>query len=448
MSLCILYSSLRNAIIYNRRKRKNGCGGIYGKLKVRQYSSMKLCMNDLLYAISGALDYVEQEYLGATDAHSLRVATLSVMTGKRLGLEETRLLQLAGCAVLHDNALTEYGLLETKAGNVSHDREGLKSVGDHCRIGEKNVEALPLYANCRGVILCHHENADGSGPFGYRTQDTPLLARLIHMADVVDIQFRLKQQDTEKRSQVRTFVGSHRGSFFDEEVTDAFLDVLDTGEILQAAGDHVMETLRGMLPVIVRDYGDDEILRIAEMFARIVDFKSESTSRHSLGVARKAAAMGAYYGYPKETQTKLYLTGALHDIGKLAVPSAILEKPGSLSTQEFEEIKKHAVVSYEVLSRIEGIDEMRDWAAYHHEKLDGSGYPFGKKGYELNHMERMMACIDIYQALTEPRSYKAPFTHAKAMEMMRDMAVEGKIDPSITADLDRCFGAQTAACRR
>ena len=175
------------------------------------------------------------------------------------------------------------------------------------------------------------------------------------------------------------------------------------------------------------------------MFARIIDFKSEFTCHHSMGIAQKAAEMGCYYGYDKEMQSKLFFAGAVHDIGKLAIPSQILEKPGKLTKEEFTIIQKHASVTYDILSQIDGLEDITRWASFHHEKLDGSGYPFGKKGSELDHNERLFACLDIYQALTEERPYKKAFSHAETMEIMNKNVEEGKLDAAITKDLDLCF---------
>ena len=84
-------------------------------------------------------------------------------------------------------------------------------------------------------------------------------------------------------------------------------------------------------------------------------------------------------------------------------------------------------------------DEIRDWAAFHHERLDGTGYPFGKTAAELNTQERMMACIDIYQALTESRPYKQGMSHEKACEILWDMAKKGWLDEAIVKQVEDCF---------
>ncbi len=98
-------------------------------------------------------------------------------------------------------------------------------------------------------------------------------------------------------------------------------------------------------------------------------------------------------GFDEETVQKMYLAGALHDIGKVAVGNEIQEKPGRLTEDEFAVMKHHAAYIYRILSGVNDFDEIRDWAAFHHERLDGTGYPFGKTAAELNTQERMMAFL-------------------------------------------------------
>ena len=158
-------------------------------------------------------------------------------------------------------------------------------------------------------------------------------------------------------------------------------------------------------------------------------------------MAQKAAELAEYMGYSEADIEKIYMAGALHDIGKMAIGNEILEKPGRLSDEEFSRMKNHAGYTYMILSDVEDFEEVRDWAAFHHEKLDGTGYPFGRTGAELNEPERIMACVDIYQALTESRPYKSGMTHEKACAILEDMAVKGWIDAEITKKIKECFAA-------
>ena len=110
------------------------------------------------------------------------------------------------------------------------------------------------------------------------------------------------------------------------------------------------------------------------------------------------------------------------------------------SDDEFSKMKNHAGYTYLILSEVNDFEEIRDWAAFHHEKLNGKGYPFGKTAAELNEPERIMACIDIYQALTEDRPYKKGLSHEKTCEMLDDMAQKGFVDSDISKKIRECFG--------
>ena len=158
---------------------------------------------------------------------------------------------------------------------------------------------------------------------------------------------------------------------------------------------------------------------------------------HSIGIAEKAEKMAKFYGYSNEMVAEMYFTGAVHDLGKLIISTDILEKPSKLTSAEYKNIKNHAYASYQILSKVNGLETITHWAALHHEKLNGNGYPFGKTADQLDFNDRLMACLDIYQALREKRPYKEPMTHEKALEILRDMANKGFIDSNIVEDIDK-----------
>ncbi len=402
--------------------------------------------NDLIYSISYALDYVEHDLVAIAPHHSRRVAHLSALMGRTLGFATEPLLNLAACAALHDNALTEYQQLRTAAGEAPDADIFSADLGAHCRMGENNISTLSFYPLVKGAVLYHHENADGSGPFGLTAAATPIFSRLIHIADTVDSQYDLSKMDEEKFMRVRAFVDSRTGALFDPEVAGAFLESFSTPEKMALDLETLDRRLREDLPEVKGEYEPDAVIRLADFFAKIIDYKSRFTYSHSSGVAKKAASMDAYYGWSADTQAQLYLAGSLHDVGKLMVSSAILEKPGSLTDDEFKQIKEHAYGSYVVLHSIRGLEDVSRWAYDHHEKLNGMGYPFGKRAEELGEKERLLACLDIYQALREDRPYRAGMTHEGAINILRSMASSGQIDAGIVEDIDLCFQPALRAC--
>ena len=400
---------------------------------------MYVSMSGMISALSTALDYVESEVFGVTRHHSKRVAYMCVCMGREYGLSDEILPELAGAAAMHDNALTEYIAGRRAAGDISTDING-SELGVHAEMGERNMERTSFHEKVKGVVLYHHENADGSGPFGKDSDHTPFFAQLIHLADQVDSHFDLRELDAGKYMTLETWLRDGENTLFSEDIVRLFLDSCGYEELTELQGEGAAEVIMKSLPEAERDYSDAAIRRFGGLIASIIDFKSEFTSRHSQGIAEKAEQMGRFYGYSDEKVTKLYLAGAVHDIGKMAIPNAILEKPDKLTLEEFEVMKSHAMISYEMLSGLTDQTDVVNWACMHHEKLDGTGYPFGKTGAELDHEERLMGCIDIYQALTEERPYKAGMSHSKSLSIMREMAANGAIDGEITEDIDKCFG--------
>ena len=216
----------------------------------------------------------------------------------------------------------------------------------------------------------------------------------------------------------------------DEECAEA-LEKIFSEEYFLSLGGNFEASLWNKVPRQKQELDFSQIKKLAEFFAKIVDYKSPFTSTHSIGVAERAEKLSRYMGFDEETVQKMYLAGALHDIGKVAVGNEILEKPDRLTDAEFAVMKHHAAYTYNILSEIDDFEEIRDFAAFHHERLDGTGYPFGKDASELNVQERMMACIDIYQALTESRPYKKGMSHERACEILKNMADKGWLDMDI-----------------
>jgi HD-GYP domain-containing protein (c-di-GMP phosphodiesterase class II) len=178
------------------------------------------------------------------------------------------------------------------------------------------------------------------------------------------------------------------------------------------------------------------IFRLAEVVMRIIDYKSAYTKNHTSQIANRSWFMSGYYGLGTEEKTELYLAAALHDIGKLATPTEILEKPGKLDDREFQIIKDHVMHTDCMLRGISGFEVICGWAASHHEKLDGTGYHMGKTGDELDFNSRLLACLDIYQAVSEERPYHPRRSHKDTMPILFSMADHGAIDMGIVKDLD------------
>ena len=369
-----------------------------------------------------------------------------------MGIKDESLQDLAACALMHDNALTQYikEELHNNYIDIYGKQKQLPQIGQHCILGEQNIRELPFNTDVTNVILYHHENADGSGVFGKKWNEVPLFSRIIHMCDILDLACcntinsdNYAEADSNKYLQywnkIQYFLENVRGRLVDDECIDSFLQVFSSDNISELDSDNIENNLWSRVPRMNKELSFMQLKQIAKFFAGIIDYKSPFTSTHSIGVARIAEKLARYMGLGEKTAQKMYLAGALHDIGKVAIGNDILEKPDKLTDEEYSVMKHHAAYTYYILSDINGFDEIRDWAAFHHERLDGSGYPFGKTAEDLNIEERIMAGADIYQALTESRPYKSGMPHNKACGILYDMADKGWIDSNVVVNIDKCF---------
>lgn len=398
---------------------------------------MKLDLTDMLYALSYALDKVETELLGIDNGHGKRVAYLSLLMGKEAGFSEDELRDFIGCCILHDNALTEF-LHEELEKNAAIDfNSAVFNESRHSVIGEQNISLMPFSTDVKDIILYHHENADGSGSMGKNSSQTNLKSQILHLADICEMKFRFNSMTESEYRELSDYVMSQSGKAFSNDAVKLFRQSVTFENIKHLHENSELQCLKSELKTNVLDYSDKEIHNISMLFAKIVDYKSRFTRAHSMGVAARAEKMAKFYGFSPEKTTRFYFAGAMHDIGKLAVSNDILEKPDKLDVDEFDKMKNHASATRYILSQIKEIPDIIEWASNHHEKLNGKGYPKGLTAEDLSFEDRLMACIDIYQALTEKRPYKDGFPHEKAIGIMREMATRGELDGKIVEDMDK-----------
>ena len=158
---------------------------------------------------------------------------------------------------------------------------------------------------------------------------------------------------------------------------------------------------------------------------------SDYTFQHSVHVAVITGVFSSWLNYSDEEYKNLVMAGLLHDIGKICVPLSILDKPGHLLASEFETIQKHPEAGYNSLKSSTGICKgTKLGVLQHHERIDGSGYPFGVKGCEIHEYAKIVAIADIYDAMTSDRAYRRKLTPFIAMKSIEE-EMHSKLDTSI-----------------
>ena len=173
------------------------------------------------------------------------------------------------------------------------------------------------------------------------------------------------------------------------------------------------------------------VLGLTRLFARIIDFRSHFTATHSSGVAAGAEALARLAGRPPGECAQLRIAGLLHDLGKLAVPAELLEKPGKLTRQEKSVVRCHTFFTRRALENISAFEEITSWSADHHERLDGSGYPFHVGGRDLSFGSRIVAVSDVFTAITEDRPYRAGMDKRRAQRVINNMVSRAALDPDV-----------------
>jgi diguanylate cyclase (GGDEF)-like protein/putative nucleotidyltransferase with HDIG domain len=199
-------------------------------------------------------------------------------------------------------------------------------------------------------------------------------------------------------------------------------------------------------PNVVRIYSPHELteqaerharLRAAERLIRIVDSKDTYTGEHSEAVARLVEAVARHLGLDDDSVEQLRLAALLHDIGKIAIPDTVLQKPGGLDSEERMLVRSHVQFGYSLLEGL-GIEPVDEWVLHHHEHWDGSGYPDGLAGEEIPFGSRVILVADAFDAMITHRTYRPALGPDEALAELRRQA-GAQFDPAVVAALERCL---------
>lgn len=193
-------------------------------------------------------------------------------------------------------------------------------------------------------------------------------------------------------------------------------------------------------PLEFNEIGDTVNMLVEQVFdqhglfrqMRLMKDKDDYLFTHSVNVSLLCILIGRWLKCDEETIKDLGVAGLLHDIGKIYIENNILNKPDKLSADEFEEIKKHTLMGYNLLNQYPWInDEVANAILMHHERADGSGYPIGLKGYKMGFCAAVVAVADVYDALTSSRAYSHKVSPYTAAEILWQDSF-GKLDPRIS----------------
>ena len=204
-------------------------------------------------------------------------------------------------------------------------------------------------------------------------------------------------------------------------------------EVLLLRVQHMIElvTLKNQLSYEVQQKTQENrllLFHVVESLAAAIDTKDIYTRGHSGRVAEYAKKIAKRAGYSEFRQDEVYMMGLLHDVGKIGIPNAIINKTTSLTDEEFNMIKKHSNMGAKILETIKEDPELTIAAKYHHERFDGRGYPDGLSGADIPEAARIIAVADAYDAMSSTRSYRERLSEEKIIEEL-NMGKGTQFDP-------------------
>jgi len=332
--------------------------------------------------------------------HHRRTAIIAYQLGVNYGLDKHSLSRLVLAASIHDIGalhITERDqLLE----------EDVLNPRKHELVGAQMVEGFKPFNNIRDIINHHHIRYDDF-LYGDIDDEVPFECFVLHLADRIDVLATTMPETINKRELIIEKINKKFNSVFHPTFKPIFNDLV----FRESFWDNLDNTLLHGLVLESLYYTEyeiscDDVFDLAEVFSRIVDYKSTWTSKHSLHVSLTAGKIAELMHLSEENVEKLRIAGYLHDIGKIAVPTEILEKKEPLTALEKVVMRSHAMYSSIILSQIECLGDIARWASSHHERRDNSGYPLHINSTMFSIEMDIIAYSDIFVALTENRPYR------------------------------------------
>jgi len=276
-------------------------------------------------------------------------------------------------------------------------------IGARCERGAQIARQIGLSEATAQAIHSLDEHWNGGGyPESLRGEEIPLLARILNVSQTAEV----FAHRSGPRAAVKA-VAERGGRWFDPEIVRVVQSLEHDHDLWRRVqSSDAREHVLSMEPGIALPASPERIDSICQAFAQVIDAKSPYTFHHSVGVAEAASLIADQMCLAPPTCTLVRRAALLHDIGKLSVSNAILEKPGKLTAEEWTIMRMHPAYTRTILRNIRGFDQLAYVAAAHHERLDGTGYPEGLTSEDMSIPARIIAVADVYQALTEKRPYR------------------------------------------
>ncbi|MDI3516878.1 MAG: hypothetical protein PWP37_721 [Thermotogota bacterium] len=376
------------------------------------------------------------------DFHALQVAFVSKKLSEHLYPEHVEPITIV--AFLHDigflmpRYLRSIEKLPSEETFITLERllkfdHSIKAFGKmHSLFGKKLIRYLPIENEYGNAIALHHTSAEQLDV----KNKVHVIANIIHLADFISLSTLKQNFDYDRVKELISEVTASSDYF--PHVVSAFKEIFypEAPWFLLFEYNDLVEQLL---------YGTKRILSYAELehaldvLVFLVDHKSPFTRKHTESVVFTASEIASELDLTDDEIISLKLAAKVHDVGKMATPVKILEKPSNLDQKELWIMRKHVYDSYSILGGEKSCmaHEWICWATEHHERLDGSGYPFKKNAKELSLPSRILMVADMLVAIVEDRPYRKSMTLEEALKILQNDALNGKLDVDVVKTVEK-----------
>jgi HD-GYP domain-containing protein (c-di-GMP phosphodiesterase class II) len=395
---------------------------------MNEQPSLALPIFDLVLCLSQAVDLVSP----LVADHHRRTAQIAYALGMQIKLPADELHDLVIAAALHDVG----GLTRSDRLNAL-DFEYQDPYG-HAVYGYLFLKSFPRFEAPADIVRFHHVPwMDGEGGL-FDGIPVPRASHLLQLADRVAVLLDPHSDVLGQVDGILEKVNAQEGERFVPVQVEA-LNALAEREAFWLDMVHLqhLDVLGRRMRWEQVYLTEQDFLGLTNLFRRIIDFRSRFTASHSAGVAATADVLAQLCGFAPADCRTIHLAGLLHDLGKLAVPAEILEKPGRLTPEEFAVIRRHTYYTFHLLEPLRVLDVIRVWASFHHERMDGHGYPFHLSEEEIPLGSRIVSVADVFTALTEDRPYRRGMNGTDAYGIIAEAVSDHRLDREVVDHLRR-----------
>lgn len=375
---------------------------------------------DLVFSFCDTLDMINPLLVN----HHRQTAYITYRIADEMGMPYKEKKDLVLAAALHD--IGALSLME----RIDLRQFDLDTYQQHAEIGYRMLDTHIDLADVAVLVRYHHIPWNWGSGSEYDEHYVPVGCQVIHLADRVSVLIDPRRNIMPQALSICERIIHGSGEHFKKEIVEIFLEIASREYFWL----DVASPERGLYPNSPMDRETIDttgLLEYARLFSKVVDYRNPFTVSHSAGVAATAAELARFARFSGRECVMMKIAGYLHDLGKLAIPEEIIGSVSKLSKEDFDYMKCHSYYTYHALENVRGLELINTWAAFHHERLDGNGYPYHLTEKDLSLGTRIIAVADVCSAMIEDRPHRKGMPSKRTSQMVQTMAENSELDANL-----------------